>query len=550
MAGGTPHLSGEDRQRIRTLYFDGSLSKQDIALRTGFTRFQIRNAIKAAESEPKPRPGRPPLLTKEHEEELLRYVASDAGRGQSYINIARSIFNGRFGEVAIRNALRRRGIIRGTRKFLANPPPPSKLNAASTIRVWQASIDEPPPPPRPAQLAPRPQALPPAQPIVQRLGYVPGGVTLSPPLPPAMLPPMPASIRVAIRIGADQPPVTVRAAPLTAVGYAQFGDVIENPRPEMHPAAFATAVSQQQHLGIIPHAPVVANQGSAIKYQHPTHPLNFYPHAPSQVQGHAVINMFSCAARKLETEAGTREVRSARQSSEVETKDSIVVELSDNDEENASDAEVDEERESTVDRESTEVRDVVEVASGDRVATNPRRGPCGVFPVLVLERHPFTTQTFVPMSRDGADTRYLVIVAPSLEPSSQDAGLPVPIPPPNATGGPQLPGRGLPNLSQMRAFVATGSQAVTYGAGTWHAPMVALGAEGSVVDFFVVQYANGIPIEDCQEALLLTPQNPAPGPSADGEGARGPSQQIGIFVQVPPEYLAAQRSDTRGASKL
>ncbi|KLU86821.1 hypothetical protein MAPG_05830, partial [Magnaporthiopsis poae ATCC 64411] len=154
MAGGTPHLGAEDRQRIRTLYFDGGLSKQDIALRTSYTRFQIRNAIRAAESEPKPRPGRPPLLTKEQEEELLRYVASDAGRGQSYLNIARSVFGGRFGEVAIRNALRRRGIIRGTRKFLANPTPPSQLNAAGTIRVWKASINTPAPPPRPSQLPP------------------------------------------------------------------------------------------------------------------------------------------------------------------------------------------------------------------------------------------------------------------------------------------------------------------------------------------------------------------------------------------------------------
>ncbi|KLU86820.1 ureidoglycolate hydrolase [Magnaporthiopsis poae ATCC 64411] len=333
----------------------------------------------------------------------------------------------------------------------------------------------------------------------------------------------------------------------------------------MHPAAFATAVSQQQHLGIIPHAPIVANQGSAIKYQHPTHPLNFYPHAPSQVPGHAVMNMFSCAARNLQVEATVEadvEVRNIRQTSEVETRDSIVVELSDaenekgeeegeeeeEEEENARDAEADEDGASTADRASTEVRDVVEVATGKPVAeSSPRRAACGVFPVLILERHPFTTQTFVPMSRDGADTRYLVIVAPSLAPGLPDVNLPVPIPPPNATGGPRLPGRGLPNLKQMRAFVATGSQAVTYAAGTWHAPMVALGAEGSVVDFFVVQYANGVPIEDCQEAVLLSPQTSAPGPAAEG-GA--PGQQMGVFVQVPLEYLATQRSDNRGTSKL
>jgi len=37
---------------------------------------------------------------------------------------------------------------------------------------------------------------------------------------------------------------------------------------------------------------------------------------------------------------------------------------------------------------------------------------------------------------------------------------------------------------------------VTYGAGTWHAPMVVLG--NKPVDFVVVQFKNGVEVEDCQ----------------------------------------------------
>ena len=37
---------------------------------------------------------------------------------------------------------------------------------------------------------------------------------------------------------------------------------------------------------------------------------------------------------------------------------------------------------------------------------------------------------------------------------------------------------------------------VTYGVGTWHAPMVAVGGR---LDFVVVQHVNGRGDEDCQE---------------------------------------------------
>jgi ureidoglycolate lyase len=123
----------------------------------------------------------------------------------------------------------------------------------------------------------------------------------------------------------------------------------------------------------------------------------------------------------------------------------------------------------------------------------------GLFPVEILERHPYTTQTFVPLGispLEANEARYLVIVAPSLRPSSADEKLPVP--PSTASSG-ALPGRGLPDLQKVRAFIANGSQAVTYGAGTWHAPMVAIGKKP--ISFVVVQFANGVGIEDCQEVV-------------------------------------------------
>jgi ureidoglycolate lyase len=126
----------------------------------------------------------------------------------------------------------------------------------------------------------------------------------------------------------------------------------------------------------------------------------------------------------------------------------------------------------------------------------------GLFPIRILERHPFTTQTFVPLGISASEAcrcRYLVIVAPSLQPSSADEDLPVPSPI-NSSG--LLPGRGLPDLSKIKAFYVDGSQAVTYGPGTWHAPMVVIGDKP--IDFVVVQFSNGVAIEDCQEAELYS----------------------------------------------
>jgi len=187
--------------------------------------------------------------------------------------------------------------------------------------------------------------------------------------------------------------------------------------------------------------------------------------------------------------------------------------------------------------------------------------------VKILERHPFTSQTFIPMGTSRADpsTQYLVIVAPTLPAAGTRTGdrqTPYPVPerkrrrsirdvfskarpaPYTNENAPQpsavdskhwlheMPkGTGLPDLSNIRAFLATGGQAVTYAAGTWHAPMVVLGKES--IDYAVVQYANGVGVEDCQE-LELRP------PSGSAEGITVEVEMSGDAIITPPAAIKAK----------
>lgn len=80
--------------------------------------------------------------------------------------------------------------------------------------------------------------------------------------------------------------------------------------------------------------------------------------------------------------------------------------------------------------------------------------------VTMLEKHPGSTQVFVPMNA----ARYLVIVASRAR-----------------------EGDG-PDLATLRAFLATGRQGVAYGPGTWHHPIVALDHE---TDFACLVHENG-----------------------------------------------------------
>ena len=124
------------------------------------------------------------------------------------------------------------------------------------------------------------------------------------------------------------------------------------------------------------------------------------------------------------------------------------------------------------------------------------------FDVRILERHPFTTQTFVPLNSAGEDQHisdeplYLVIVAPTLKGRTAAAI----VKNPTTRIAESVTITDPPDLSKVKAFVARRGQAVTYGAGTWHAPMVVLGKRR--VDFVVVQFANGVAEEDCQEVAF------------------------------------------------
>lgn len=109
----------------------------------------------------------------------------------------------------------------------------------------------------------------------------------------------------------------------------------------------------------------------------------------------------------------------------------------------------------------------------------------------VLERHPYSTQTFTPMGRPSSKLAYIVVCALDDKSSEQD----------------------LPDPATIEAFYCMGNQAVTYGAGTWHAPMIAISLEfGSdkkstrsdedYIDFAVLVNENDVDDDDCQECYF------------------------------------------------
>lgn len=89
------------------------------------------------------------------------------------------------------------------------------------------------------------------------------------------------------------------------------------------------------------------------------------------------------------------------------------------------------------------------------------------FDVALLERHPFSEQAFIPMNA----TRYLVVVA-----LGDDA----------------------PDPATARAFIVPGEAGITYYAGVWHHPIVALDRE---TDFVCLVWEDGT-AADCQEHPL------------------------------------------------
>lgn len=80
----------------------------------------------------------------------------------------------------------------------------------------------------------------------------------------------------------------------------------------------------------------------------------------------------------------------------------------------------------------------------------------------LLERHEFSSQTFVPIEV----ARWLIVVAPHA-----------------AAGGPDLGG--------MRAFIATGRQGVTYKPNTWHHGLTVLDRPGRFAVFMWLDGTQG-----------------------------------------------------------
>ena len=235
---------------------------------------------------------------------------------------------------------------------------------------------------------------------------------------------------------------------LDPVAFAAFGQVIQNPATHGQQPVLDSAV---------------ANQGTATKWLDVTHMTDHYQLSRSKKTARVAMNMFVCRPRKLGESDGKR-----------------------------------------------------------------------VFPVEVLERHPFTPQTFIPLGLSVEDkkTYYLVVVASTLpartwdESETRRPAYPTPESRPKRSlkqrllgarpnpftndyspsttptaskdsAEPKPKGPGPPDLANVRAFIARGDQSVTYGPGTWHAPMVVLGERP--IEFVVVQYANGGASEDCQQ---------------------------------------------------
>lgn len=94
------------------------------------------------------------------------------------------------------------------------------------------------------------------------------------------------------------------------------------------------------------------------------------------------------------------------------------------------------------------------------------------FEVRLLERHPCSTQMFVPM----ACQRFLVVVCP------EDA-------------------RGEPDLARLCAFVCGPGQGVNYRPGLWHHPIIALDGPA---DLLMLAWEDGTAL-DCEERPLSVP---------------------------------------------
>ncbi|KAF9978856.1 Allantoicase [Actinomortierella ambigua] len=91
--------------------------------------------------------------------------------------------------------------------------------------------------------------------------------------------------------------------------------------------------------------------------------------------------------------------------------------------------------------------------------------------VKLLERHPYSSQMFVPMGGDG-NGGYVVVVAKD---RLRD---------------------GNPDVSTLRAFTVKNSQGINYKPNVWHHPMI---VTGRPVTFLTITHESGVAKDDCEE---------------------------------------------------
>jgi len=100
--------------------------------------------------------------------------------------------------------------------------------------------------------------------------------------------------------------------------------------------------------------------------------------------------------------------------------------------------------------------------------SSPRTIP---FQLKIVERHPYSTQMFIPMTA----SHYLVIVA---------------------LGGDK------PDFSTLKVFRAKKNQGISYHPGIWHSPLVSLGE--TEADYTCIVFEDGTS-GDCEEFYLEDP---------------------------------------------
>ena len=90
-------LSSEERQHIRTLYYDEGMTPNAIKQVTGYTMYQIGTATRSYIATKDQRFERLRHLSLEQQEELVRFVcASKTNRRMSHLDLSLNVFNGQY----------------------------------------------------------------------------------------------------------------------------------------------------------------------------------------------------------------------------------------------------------------------------------------------------------------------------------------------------------------------------------------------------------------------------------------------------------------------